>query len=531
MKPTDDKFNPSVYPELELYKGDFGRKNEKVLLEILRRNGSTEVGLAHGFPTIENEEQYRDRVPVSGYKAYRDPVRRMREGEKDILTADPVYCYLKTSGSTEAGKVFPITVETLKRYGDVLDRYMARVAEGDTGKRFFLSLLFADTETPCRPEETMIFTSACYRYLYEQGMLDTTRITGGRELLFHTDAGDYLYAKLWLAFADPDIISMETVYLYDFLLFFQYMEDHYAEVLSDMEAGSVPEDKGLTETVRRVLTELPVSQDRIREIRQECEKGFQDIVPRLWKKMRLISGIGSKAFQVEEISVHKYIGDLPVWHFIYAASECLMGVPVAEDSYDYVLYPGIAYYEFREAENGNGGGRILPAAELTVGRSYEPILTTFSGLYRYGMGDVLKLTGYYGELPVFRFQHRRNLVLNIAGEKLDMEILDRAVRYWSRDRKQPVWQYFFSEDYQTMPARYQGVIALDRAQGEPETEEETAYMDRLLRMLCKDYDELRNLGSIAEPDLSFVDKADFMRHLSIRKKAGGQTKPQHIFKK
>ena len=529
MKRTDIEIESAIYPEMGQYKDGFGRKNEEVLLDILQRNRDTEFGRSHGFGAITDEKQYREKVSVSGYSAYRDMIRRMREGEKNILTADPVYCYLKTSGSTEAGKVFPITVEALKRYGDTMDRYMAHRA--GNGKRFFLSLLFGDTDHRCRPEETMIFTSACYRYMYEQGRLDMTRMAGGKELLFYKDSCDYLYVKLWLAFAEPDIVSMETVYMYDFLLFFQYMEDHYAEVLADMEAGNVPEDRGLPESIRQALSGLTVSKDRIETIRRECEKGFQNIVPRLWEKMQLVSGIGSKAFQVEEISVLKYIGALPVWHYIYAASECLMGVPVAENSYDYVLFPRGAYFEFRETEKGREEeNRILSAAELVVGRSYEPILTTYSGLYRYGMGDVLKLTGFYGDLPIFCFRHRRNLVLNIAGEKLDMEILDRAVRYWSRDRKRPVWQYFFSEDYHSVPACYRGVIALDHDAGDLEPGEETAYLDKLLRRLCTDYDELRDLGSIAMPDLAFVDKAEFMGYLSIRKSTEGQTKPQHIFR-
>ena len=517
-----------IYPEPERFREDFASKNEAVLRDILRRNAATEFGEAHGFSRIETKEQYRESVPVSVYSDYRNLVQRMRNGEKALITADPVYCYLETSGSTEAGKLFPITTEALRIYGDVMDRYPAMQSADEAGRRFFLSFLVADTDRKCREEDVMLFTSAYYRFLFEQGNLDIGKISGGRYLNFFPKPCDYLYVKLWLAFADAELTSMESVYLYDFLIFFQYMEDHYLDVLSDMEAGRIPEEKDFPEAVRKALLELPVSEERIRGVHTECEKGFLNIVQRLWKKVRLISGIGSKAFQVEEISIRKYIGELPVWHYIYAASECVMGVPVEPDSYDYVLYPGTAYYEFREADVDDG--RILEASELTVGGSYEPILTTFSGLYRYSMGDVLKLKGFYGELPVFRFLHRRNLVMNIAGEKLDMEILDRTVRYWARERKIPVWQYFFCEDYQSVPARYHGVIAPDTGDLSVDEEVEAKHFDRLLRLLSRDYDELRDLGSISEAELSFVDKSTFMQISAGRRQMSGQTKPQHIWR-
>ena len=526
---ADIKNESALYPELDLYRESFREKNESVLLEILRRNRTTEFGSLHGFSDIKNEAQYKTAVPVSVYSDYREMIRRMRNGAKDIITADPVYCCLETSGSTEAGKLFPITTKALEIYGDVMDRYLAGRSKKEEGKRFFLSFLVADTDKKCREEDVMLFTSSYYRYLYEQGILNVEKISGGRYLNFFPNACDYLYAKLWIAFADENISSMESVYLYDFLIFFQYMEDHYDEVLSDMEAGRIPSEKGFSEVERKALLDLSVSEERLRAVRRECGKGFLNIVERLWNNVGIISGIGSKAFQVEEISIRKYIGELPVWHYIYAASECVMGVPVKQDSYDYILYPGTAYYEFRE-ENTD---RILGGSELVTGQVYEPIITTFSGLYRYAMGDVLKVTGFYGELPVFRFLHRKNLVMNIAGEKLDMELLDRAVRYWARDRKTPVWQYFFCEDYKVVPAGYHGVIAPEDEKMSPWTldeEEEARHFDHLLCLLSRDYDELRNLGSISRVELSFVDKSTFMKISSRRPSMSGQTKPQHIWR-
>ena len=102
--------------------------------------------------------------------------RRMAEGEEGLITSGEVYCFLETSGSTEEGKKIPITVDSLKRYGDVMDRYLRISTEEEEGKRFFLSYLGTDLRQPLDPKDTLIFTSAYYRYLAEQGLFDTETV-------------------------------------------------------------------------------------------------------------------------------------------------------------------------------------------------------------------------------------------------------------------------------------------------------------------------------------------------------------------
>lgn len=64
---------------------------------------------------------------------------------------------------------------------------------------------------------------------------------------------------------------------------------------------------------------------------------------------------------------------------------------------------------------------------MRIGALYEPVLTTFSGLYRYRTGDVVRVTGFLGESPIVEFVLRRNLFLNVAGEKMSVFQAERAV--------------------------------------------------------------------------------------------------------
>lgn len=51
----------------------------------------------------------------------------------------------------------------------------------------------------------------------------------------------------------------------------------------------------------------------------------------------------------------------------------------------------------------------------------------FTGLYRYRIGDVLQVVGFYNKAPQFRFICRRNVVISIDSEKTNEEDLHRSV--------------------------------------------------------------------------------------------------------
>ena len=44
--------------------------------------------------------------------------------------------------------------------------------------------------------------------------------------------------------------------------------------------------------------------------------------------------------------------------------------------------------------------------KVSVGEMYEIVITTFEGLYRYRTDDVVKITGYYGTIPKYKFIRR-----------------------------------------------------------------------------------------------------------------------------
>ncbi len=54
---------------------------------------------------------------------------------------------------------------------------------------------------------------------------------------------------------------------------------------------------------------------------------------------------------------------------------------------------------------------------------YDVIVTNYAGLYRYRLGDVIKVVDYYNNSPEIEFLYRKNQVINMVSEKTTEEHL------------------------------------------------------------------------------------------------------------
>jgi len=81
-----------------------------------------------------------------------------------------------------------------------------------------------------------------------------------------------------------------------------------------------------------------------------------------------------------------------------------------------VLAARSAFFEFEEGEEG--GGDLKLAHELEAGGRYRVIMTTFGGLYRYRLHDIVEMRGWWRRLPCLAFIGKEAMVCDLSGEKL-----------------------------------------------------------------------------------------------------------------
>ncbi len=243
--------------------------NRNNLLGLIRDNKDTVFGREHDFGSIDSVEEYRRRLPISGYEPFRSYVDAMMNGEKDQLTVYPVYNYCHTSGSEGLAKYIPVTEETLRRSIGSFNHRQDDLTKECGGMRLNLNTFRTDLNK--ETSQRLIFSEAYYRYIYEHGMMNADEYLGGLDVLFCEEPGDRLFTRLWLGFACEEIILIESVFQYDALIFFTYMRDSWRKVYDAMRTRCIPEDVTLPENIRKYLLSMPYTDERLDNVKTVCE--------------------------------------------------------------------------------------------------------------------------------------------------------------------------------------------------------------------------------------------------------------------
>ncbi|XP_057835756.2 indole-3-acetic acid-amido synthetase GH3.17 [Cryptomeria japonica] len=458
-----------------------------VLMEILRRNTETEY-LGKFLHGRVDKVSFKLKVPVVNYEDIKPYIQRIANGDSSpIISAQPI-SELLTSSGTSGGqpKIMPSIPEELDRKTllyNLLMPIMSQYISGlDKGKGMYLLFIKAEITTPsglkARPVLTSYYKSSNFRNRpYDKFNVNTSP----DETILCPDSRQSMFCQLLCGLIQKDeVLRVGAVFASAFLRAIKFLEEYWAELCDNIRSGHLSEwidDPPCRKSVMRLLTANPRLADSIAE---ECRKqSWQGIITRLWTKTIYIDVIvtGSMAQYIPTLDY--YSGGLPLVCTMYASSECYFGVnlkPLSKPSeVSYTLLPNMAYFEFLPVHKQNGtddldlhdsngteNGKIredelVDLVDVKVGHFYELVVTTYSGLYRYRVGDILFVTGFYNKAPQFQFVYRRNVVLSIDTDKTNEEDLLKAVTNAKKLLEQYdslLSEYTSYADTSTIPGHY-----------------------------------------------------------------------------
>ena len=168
--------------------------------------------------------------------------------------------------------------------------------------------------------------------------------------------------------------------------------------------------------------------------------------------------------------------------------------------------------------------------ELEDGRTYVVILTNGSGLYRYNIGDVVRVTGFLDRTPCIEFLHRAGATSSLTGEKLTEDQVTAAVSDAAGALDVAI------EGFTVAPAKegFPRYVALVEFLGAPEDTVMEAFpgrLDEALEQRNVEYGSKRSSQRLAAPDLWVVAPGGYAQ-LRRQRLAGGtsdsQIKPTHL---
>ncbi|GMI76069.1 hypothetical protein like AT1G48660 [Hibiscus trionum] len=108
-----------------------------------------------------------------------------------------------------------------------------------------------------------------------------------------------------------------------------------------------------------------------------------------------------------------YAGEVPLVGGDYFSSECCVAINLdikqPPDQTRFVMLPTASYFEFLpfdSTENNVVGEETVDACGVEVGKMYEVVVTTYRGFYRYRLGDIVRVVGFYNSSPLLEFVMR-----------------------------------------------------------------------------------------------------------------------------
>jgi sterol desaturase/sphingolipid hydroxylase (fatty acid hydroxylase superfamily) len=401
-----------------------------VLRRIVSRHRRTRFGRAHGFAAISSVDDYRRRVPPQTYESLRPYIESQAGNGQRALTTDRPILYAQTSGTTGAPHCFPITRAALaqQRRDQQLFAYAQhRAAPGAYDGRI-LAIVSPAVEGHMANGTPIGSVSGC---LYQSmPWVARRKYVVPAEVFDLTDHEIKYRLILRLALAEPAITAMGTANPSTFLQLLERLRRHRAELLADLEGERFAAAADLPEHVRRAIApRLRCSRRRLAELRHALAREPVSYAA-LWPHLRLVSTWTGGSCGIALARLRALLpAEARVLELGYLASE-LRGTVSAEGDADRGV-PALweTFFEFVEKERWERGEREFRLLdELERGREYYVFATTATGLYRYGINDIVRVTGRFAATPTIAFVQKGAGVTSITGEKLYEGQVIEAVR-------------------------------------------------------------------------------------------------------
>ena len=510
-------------------------EQDALLTRLLRDNKDTVYGRRYGFADIHGHADYQEKVPVTDFSDYDGYISRIINGERDVLTSAPAVFFNISSGSVGEQKYIPIVREDIDKHRLYAEEAIPGIVQNElahddpdelfgcifnVGDVFMTSL--ADGRL-CGVRSGIYLQSAM-----AAGTLDTSVYTAPPDIMFPREITDMLYPKVRYALANEKVTAIHGVFVHRMAGLFGYVERNFSAFIDDIRYGRVGEGFRMSDSVRKQLSgRFAPDPERADYLASIAGKDLADgMLLKIWRKLRYIRCINGGQFSIYGDSAAEYVRGVPIHSYIYAASESGIGVsPGMGMIGEYVLLPDVCYAEFIPADGGDGT-ETLTIGEIETGKHYEIIVTTLSGLYRYRLGDVIEVTGRYGEAPIIKVCYRRELVMNVADERMNVSQLEPAVMLFEQRTGISTLQYCFSGEMGDMLPRYVLYIEAPLT----DVQDTGMILDECLCRFGVNYRNERIIGSLGVPAVRTLKPGSFADYYSIFRdgKRNDQLKPLRI---
>jgi len=336
------------------------------LRSILAANARCEYGRRHGFAGLADAAGYAARVPVARYEDLAHDIARMAAGEPEVLVSGPLLAFEETGGTSAGPKLIPYNEALLGAFRRALLAWLDDLAEA-------------------HPE---VAAGSAYWAISPAARAPRTT-SGGFPVGLGSDAA-YFGEELAPLVLETLAVPPAAADCGD-LASWRAATCARLAACRDLALVSVWSPTFLLELAAHVALDPAV-------ISCWDQASARPYAEQLLRRLPLSCVQGKGLF----------------------ATEGVVSIPLEGLAWP-VLAVDSGFFEFLD-----DAGRAHEAGDLEVGAEYEVLMTTGAGLYRYAIGDRVRVHGFAGEAPLLEFTGR-SAAVDLCGEKLTEAFVNRAL--------------------------------------------------------------------------------------------------------
>lgn len=357
------------------------RSQEEFVMRMMRENAQTEFGQAHNFKNIHTLDDFRRYIPLTTYDDYASYIERISNGERNVLTA---YLTEHLSPFNEYKRLPQSrwSVQSCYDYNFSLGFCLA-ANHGLLNNGMTLNLV--DSHVEQLPSGVTV--GKLLGRLLGKRDFDYDQVYAiPLEVANASEEYDILYLQALYALRQ-EYISIAICDHYEKMLeLLRYIEKHWPKLAEDIERGNAH------------IVPDPKRADAVREIMEPHHIGTR-IVRLLWPKLQCIMVNDVDRLSASFELLRTYCGSNV--HFVFTGigtPEGTFSTALNLDDPQTILIPDSVFYEFKPKE-ANSYQTLLTLDQLEIGRSYELVVTTLAGLYRYKTYKHFMVVGRYHDTP------------------------------------------------------------------------------------------------------------------------------------
>ena len=477
-------FTQKRLAQIDYFKANPLKVQRECLQELLSRAAATEYGQKYDFSSILTTEQYKERLPIVHYEDISGYVRRMMEGENNILWPEEVEWFAKSSGTTDAkSKFIPVSPSSLE-------------------------------DCHFRGGKDVI---AIFNRLYpDAGVFSgkTLALGGSSEVSKTNNNCQYGDLSAILISNTPFWVNrMKTPEASIMLM------NNWEEKIEKICETTIKEDV-------RCLAGVPSW--FLTVINKILERTGKANLHEVWPNLELFIH-GGISFTPYREQYNRLLPD-PKMKYLetYNASEGFFGLQDdPNDSSMLLMLDYGVYYEFMPtSELGKSNPRTVLLEDVKTGVNYALIISTNSGLWRYMIGDTIQFTST--KPYKFKITGRTKLFINAFGEEVIIDNATEALNFACCETGADVYEFTAAPIFMGEGKRGAHEWLIEFKNPPADIEQFAELLDNQIQKLNSDYEAKRMLSlerlhiRIARPNL-------FNDWLKEKGKLGGQHKVPRLW--